>query len=180
MRSYIPPKTTQASCDLLHTWWTEVWCGFMYINKALANLQVRRWSPEGFNQLVWFRSPNCYCSPFFFLSISIKSFLCPFFLYEAWVDSAVEDVPLKKHWFNWFGYNRELDRRQQFPVHRLWPTLCSCLAMLSSDSDSRKFLAPTKRRPRSSSSSRALKQQERSSSNRRTPWNCCNSGKERV
>lgn len=57
----------------------------------------------------------------------------------------------------------------------LWPTLCSCLAMLSSESDSRKFLAPTKRRPLSSSSSRALKQQERSSSNRRTPWYCCSS-----
>lgn len=56
-----------------------------------------------------------------------------------------------------------------------WPTLCSCLAMLSKESDSRKFLAPTKRRPLSSSNSRALKQQERSSSNRRTPWNCCNS-----
>lgn len=58
-----------------------------------------------------------------------------------------------------------------------WPTLCSCLAMLSNESDSRKFLAPTNRRPLSSSSSRALKQQERSSSNRRTPWNCCNSEK---
>lgn len=56
-----------------------------------------------------------------------------------------------------------------------WPTLCSCLAMLSNESDSRKFLAPTKRRPLSSSNSRALKQQDRSSSNRRTPWNCCNS-----
>lgn len=54
-------------------------------------------------------------------------------------------------------------------------TFCSCLAMLSNESDSRKFLAPTKSRPLSSSSSRALKQQERSSSNRRTPWNCCNS-----
>lgn len=56
-----------------------------------------------------------------------------------------------------------------------WPTLCSCLAMLSNDRDSRKFLAPTNSRPLSSSNSRALKQQERSSSNRRTPWNCCNS-----
>lgn len=55
------------------------------------------------------------------------------------------------------------------------PTLCSCLAILSNDSDSRKFLAPTNRRPLSSSSSRALKQHERSSSKRRTPWNCCSS-----
>lgn len=57
----------------------------------------------------------------------------------------------------------------------LGPTLCSCLAMLSNESDSRKFLAPTKSRPLSSSNSRALKQQERSNSNRRTPWNCCSS-----